>query len=73
MVKVVYLETMETTMGKLRIEEEKSMTFSPLHIGGKQGMYIGSDKSNTTRSDKMDVNNKETITDNYYQKSVTKD
>jgi hypothetical protein len=35
-------------------------------------MYIESDKSDTIRFDKMDVNNKETITSSYYQKPITK-
>jgi hypothetical protein len=45
------------------------MILSPLHIGD---MYIESDKSDTIRFDKMDVNNKETITGSYYQKPITK-
>ncbi len=35
-------------------------------------MYIRNDESNTIGFDKTDVDNKETIIDNYYQKSIMK-
>ncbi len=47
---VVYLETLETTMGRMGIGEEKSMIFSTSHIGTKQDMYTGSEELDTTRS-----------------------
>jgi hypothetical protein len=56
-------------MKRLGIREEKSMTISPSHIGD---MYSESDESNTTRSNKTDVINKETIINNCYQKPITK-
>jgi hypothetical protein len=31
----VYLEKLETTMGRMEIEERKSVIISPLHLGGK--------------------------------------
>jgi len=58
---VVYLETLETTMGRMGIGEEKSMIFSPLHIGTKQDMYIGSEKLDTTRSNKSGVATKKQL------------
>ncbi len=72
MVKIVYLKTLETTMRRLRIWEEKSTILSPLHIGGKQDVYIESDKLDTTKSTKMDVVNKEMVISNCYQKPVMK-
>jgi hypothetical protein len=35
-------------------------------------VYIRNDESNTIGFDKTDVDNKETIIDNYYQKSIMK-
>ncbi len=72
MVQIMYLEIMETTMGRLGIREKKSVILSPLHIKVKKDVYIGSDESNTIRSEKMGVSNKETVIYNYYQKLVTK-
>jgi hypothetical protein len=54
--------------GKIGNQKNKSMILSPLHIGD---VYTKGDKSDTIRSNKMDVNNKEMINDNHYQKSVT--
>jgi len=62
-VQVMYLETLQKTMGILRIEPKK------LHIGA---MYIGVDESDTIGFDKMCVNNKETIINNYDIKLVPK-
>jgi hypothetical protein len=45
------------------------MILSPSHI---RDVYTKSDESNTIKFNKMDVDNKETITDNHYQKLVTK-
>jgi hypothetical protein len=56
-------------MGKLRIGIEKSMTIFPSHIGD---VYSGSDESNTIRSNKTDVINKENVANNCYQKLVMK-
>jgi hypothetical protein len=62
-VQVVYLEMLEKTMERLGIEEEK------LHIGT---MYPKVDELNTTKFDKMGVNNKEMVTNNHNQKLVPK-
>jgi len=40
------------------------MIVSPSHLGGKQDVYIGSEKSNTTRYNELGVSNKEIITKN---------
>jgi hypothetical protein len=54
--------------GKIGNQKNKSMILSPLHIGD---VYTKGDKSNTIKSNKMDVN-KEMVIDNHYQKSITK-
>jgi hypothetical protein len=61
-VQVVYLETMETTMGRMGIGEEKSLIVFPSHIGTKRDVYTKSEELDTTRSNKLGVGNKETIT-----------
>lgn len=53
-------------MVKMEIGEEELVSISPSHLGGKQNMYIKSEKSNTTRFDKSNVDNKETIINNCY-------
>jgi hypothetical protein len=60
----VYLETLEKTMGRLRIGEEN------LHI---RAMYIGVDKLDNIRFNKIGINNKKTIIDNYDKKIGSKD
>jgi hypothetical protein len=67
----VYLEKLETTMWKMEIREAKLVIVSPLHLEEKWDVYIGSEKSNTTRSNKPGVNNKKMITDNHYDEPLT--
>lgn len=64
MVKVVYLETLEKTMGRLGIGEEN------LHI---ETMYIGVIELDNIRFDKIGVSNKEIIIDNYDKKTGSED
>jgi hypothetical protein len=42
-------------MVKMEIEEEELVLISPLHLGGKQDVYIESEKLDTTRFDKPNV------------------
>jgi hypothetical protein len=71
-VQVVYLERLETTMGKMEIGEGKLMIVSPLHLKEKQDVYIGSEESHTAKSEKPGVNNKKMIFNNHYDEPLTK-
>ncbi len=59
-------------MVKMEIREEELVLISPLHLGGKQDLYIESEKLDTIGFDKLNVSNKETIINNYYQEPITK-
>jgi hypothetical protein len=53
-------------MVKMEIGEEDLVSISPSHLGGKQNVYIKSEKSDTTKFYKPNVGNKETIINNCY-------
>lgn len=55
------LENLETT-----IRERKSMIVFPSHLKGKWDVYIKSEELDTTKSNKLGVDNKEMITNNHY-------
>ncbi len=60
------------TMVKMEIREKELVLISSLHLGGKQDVYIESEKLDTTGFDKPNVSNKETIINNCYQEPIMK-
>jgi len=55
--RVVYLEKLEMTMGRMEIEEGKLVIIFPSHLRGKQDVYIRSEKLNTTEYDEQQQRN----------------
>ncbi len=63
-VQALYLEKFEMTMGKMEIEEWKTMIIFLLHLGGKWDVYIESEELNTAKFDKPGVGIKKMVTKN---------
>ncbi len=55
------------TMGKMEIEEWKTMIIFLLHLGGKWDVYIESEELNTAKFDKPGVGIKKMVTKNWCQ------
>ncbi len=58
MLPVVYWEKLEMTKVKMETGEEDLVLIFPSHLGGKQNVYIESEKLDTAKFDKSDVSNK---------------
>jgi len=54
----MYLEKLEMNMGRMEIREGKLVIVSPLHLRGKQDVYIKNEESNTTKFDELGADNK---------------